>query len=104
MPTAWKWQAKDKDGNVVEAAPGQPWFFCRGPETLPQMIEGARILLNNRRVDAKRFGLPDPGYVLDESSIQAVPDDDTAELRPLELPTDRAVAKEHRKHIEANGG
>lgn len=122
MPNiAWKWQAKDAEGKIVEAAPGQPYFYCRGPATAAEMIRGANLLLNNKRLDAVRFGLPDPGYVLDKSSLRAVEEPVTdlsaeplpigeagkaagADLKPLDLPTDAAVNAAHAKFIEENGG
>lgn len=122
---AWKFQAKDKDGKVVDASPGHPFFFCRGAESKQDMIRGANILLNNKRLDAVRFGFPDPGYRLDIQSMIYVEEnvndlgagplpDLTSEegkeflptpgLSPINLPLDDAVNAAHEKLIAEQGG
>jgi hypothetical protein len=44
----WRWTAKDKDGNPVEAAPGAPVFHSRGPESEAEMRREAQRVLNAR--------------------------------------------------------
>lgn len=100
MGIAWTWQAKDAKGNLVESAPGKTEFYCRGPVTREDMIRGAKILLDNKRLHAMRFGLEDPGYVLDESTLKDVDEGtDPVEqfkakrgLVPINLASDIAVA------------
>lgn len=102
----WRFAAVDKDGEVFESAPGMRKFLVHGPATKRDLIAAAHLLLNAKRLDAIRAGIDDPGYKLDESSIEPVGHSD-AELgqwrpdgaMPLNLPTDPAVRASHEKLI-----
>jgi hypothetical protein len=105
----WEWQAKDKDGKVVETAPGMKSITMRGPGTLPDLIASANLFLYCKRLDAVRIGLPDPGYTLDLSSIKPLGHTDQTDqdlgvwaptnALPVSLPTDPAVRAAHEKLI-----
>lgn len=98
MPNHWKWQAKDKDGQVVEAAPGMLFFDSRGPVSKAELIRSAQRMLNTLRYRAtvqavndrdtewnqlegkeraaKRLEIAkeaDPGYKVDADSVVALP-------------------------------
>jgi len=112
----WKFQAKDKDGAIVEPSPGMAFFIARGPTSKKEMAEKATQLLDNARLDAMRAGLPDPGYVVDEESI--VPAGNTPQTDqnvgtwhpsgavPLSLPNSDVIAEHHQRLAEeaATGG
>jgi hypothetical protein len=96
MARVWKWQAKDKDGKPVESAPGVNVFTSRGPGTKRDLIQGATIMLNSKRMRAVRDGLQDPGYKIDEASIKAEEVDDSPfgqwvppGAQPVKLPSER---------------
>lgn len=105
----WEWQAKDKDGKVVETAPNMTRIVMRGPGTLPDLIASANLFLYNKRLDAVRIGLPDPGYALDLESIKPLGHTDQTDENvgrwaptnavPIQLPTDPAVRAAHEKLI-----
>jgi hypothetical protein len=106
----WEFQAKGKGGEVVESAPGMKSFVLRGPGTLLDLVNSATILLNSRRLDAIRIGLPDPEYAIIPESIKPLghTDHNTQEIgqwappvvvAPLQLPTDPAVRAAHEKLI-----
>lgn len=113
MPNVWRWQAKDKDGKVVEPAPGKTHFISRGPGRRKDMIDGATILLNNKRRAAIREGLEDPGYAVVPESVEAVETADQSVLgvgawRPsgskqVNLPTDPAVNEAKTKRLIEQG-
>ena len=107
----WRFRALDKDGKPVESAPKMSTFTVRGPGTKAELIRGATILLNSHRADAMRIGLEDPGYKLDESSIEPLGHTDnevgfwrTGGAAPLDLPTDAAVRAEDRKFLAEKMG
>jgi hypothetical protein len=106
----WRWQAKDKYGKLIEAAPGHPFFESRGPTSKAVMIREAHRLLNMRRLDAVTSGMEDPGYALIEESVTGIGHTERVELEddmatgtwrpkltggasvvPIDLPTDAAV-------------
>ena len=102
----WKFKATGADGKPVESAPGMTSFTVKGPASKPALVEAATLLLNSKRADAIRIGLEDPGYKLDESSIEPVghTDADVGQFfvpggKPLDLPTDAAVRKADRKLV-----
>lgn len=112
MPYGWKWQAQDKHGNIVEAAPGKPFFFSRGPSNPSDAIRAANILLECKRTDAVRFGLEDPGYELVPQSLEAVDEPESpiigglprTPVEPLNLPIDGELNARHMELIEQHGG
>ncbi len=98
MPYVWKWKAVDKDGKPVEASPGLATFESRGPGTLLEMKNAAKILLDSKRQEAWYAGLGDPGYKIVEDSFQAIKDDSVSlpgewkppQAKPMQLPTESA--------------
>lgn len=82
MPNIWKWTAKDKDGKVVESAPGMKHFISRGPIDKAVVKQHAQQLLNVRRerewyASGGHDGGVDPGYVVD--TIEPVGDSEQTE-------------------------
>ena len=71
-PNVWKWKAKDKDGNPVQFAPGMTTHVFRGPTNPKDAKASAELYLANARNEAMRNGYDDPGYTLDESSLEPV--------------------------------
>lgn len=103
----WKWQAKDKNGSIVQSSPGLNYFISRGPTTKPDMVQAANLILNNHRLDAIRAGLEDPGYELVEDSVQPAGDNqsDVGDWRPegavpTQLPISEAVQEHHQRLID----
>lgn len=113
---AWRWQAKDAQGRIVESSPGTTFFESRGPASKADMKELATILLNNHRMEAIRAGLDDPGYVVDEESIkpaaEAPPLNSTnvgawqpPAARPIQFPNADVIQANNQRVIEeATGG
>lgn len=108
----WRFRATGADGKPVESAPGMTTFTVKGPATRPALIEAARILLDSKRADAVNVGLPDPGYKLDEASIEPVGHTDVdvgfwvppADAKPIDLPTDAAVREADRRLLQEKTG
>lgn len=102
----WRFRVVGGDGKPVGTAEGASTITVRGPATKPELLKSAAILLNSKRADAIRAGLDDPGYVIDEASIEPLGHTDTEVgfwapqgAKPLDLPTDAAVRKDQRKFI-----
>ena len=110
----WKFSAKDKDGNIVEASPGAPFFVFRGPTSKQEVIEAAKIYFGNHRLDAMRAGLDDPGYVIDEASIQPAGESRQTEESvgvwqppgavPVQMPNADVIAENNQRVIEEKLG
>lgn len=98
MPNVWRFRVLDKDNKPVETAPGMKFIEARGPGTPNDMKAAARLLLDNKRRDAIRAGYEDPGYHMDEGSLEPVAEDNGAlpgdwrpsKAQPLQLPTEVA--------------
>lgn len=71
-PNVWSFSATDGDGKPVEFAAGKTRMVLRGPTTPNDAKRLATIYLNNERNKAMRDGYADPGYALDEASLNAV--------------------------------
>ena len=103
----WRVRVLDRDGNPVDTdGTGATSMVLKGPATREDLIRSAAILLNGKRADAMRAGLEDPGYHIDEASIepQGHTDDDIggwfpAGARPISLPTDPAAQAARAKLI-----
>jgi hypothetical protein len=106
----WRFQAKDKDGNIVEASPGAPFFEFRGPTSKKEVIEAAALFFGNHRLDAIRAGLEDPEYAIDESTIEpggSAPQNimdigqrRPAGARPIQMPNADKIAENNARVIE----
>jgi hypothetical protein len=106
----WRFQAKDKDGNIVESSPRTTFFEFRGPTSKKEVIEAAALFFGNHRLDAMRAGLDDPGYVIDESTIepagnapQTAADIGTrrpAGAVPVQMPNADVIAENNARVIE----
>jgi hypothetical protein len=106
----WRFQAKDKDGAIVESSPGMTHFEFRGPTSKKEVIEAAALFFGNHRLDAMRAGLDDPGYAIDESTIepagnapQTATDIGTRRpevARPIQMPNADIVAENNARVIE----
>lgn len=68
----WKWQAKDKNGALVEFAPGSTWCVMRGPTSKGELIEKANGLLYNARVEKCTNGEEDPEFQIVPESITPI--------------------------------
>jgi hypothetical protein len=107
------WRVRVLDGNnqPVKNERGEVTAVLKGPATKAELIRSAEILFNSKRQDAIFAGLPDPGYHIDPESVEPLGHSD-ADLgqwrpegaRPLELPTDPAVRKQHEKLIKEKLG
>jgi hypothetical protein len=102
----WRFRVLGGDGKSVETGEGSNTITVRGPASKPELIRSAEILLNSKRADAIRAGLDDPGYRIDEGSIEPLGHTDTevgfwspAGGKPLSLPTDPAVREDQRKFL-----
>lgn len=78
LPNVWRWQAKDKDGKLVEFAPGCPYAEFRGPTDRESVIAHATGYLQSARVEATTNGVEDPGYELDLDSVTPVGNNESA--------------------------
>lgn len=95
----WRVKVLDRDNNpVISDKRGGTTLILRGPASVEDLKKGAAILLNSKRADAMRAGLEDPGYHIDESSIEPAghSDDDVGMwfppgAKPVNLPTDAAA-------------
>lgn len=106
----WRFQAKDKDGATVESSPGTTFFEFRGPTSKKEVIEAAALFFGNHRLDAMRAGLDDPGYAIDESTIEPVANvpqtamdlgtRQPAGARPIQMPNADVIAENNARVIE----
>lgn len=105
----WKFRVLDGAGKAVETAPGSTTITIKGPASKSEAVKAANLLLDSKRADAVRAGIDDPGYKLDEASMEAVGHTDgdvgfwsPAEAKSLDLPTDATVREQHRRVIREN--
>jgi hypothetical protein len=71
-PNIWTYSGKDKNGKLIEFAPGMTKATATGPTKPADVLRNAKIHLYNARMEAVRNGYADPGYVVDEESIKPV--------------------------------
>lgn len=103
----WRFKVLGGDGKSVKTAEDMTTLTMRGPGTKAALIESATILLTSKRADAINAGLDDPGYKIDESSIEPLGHTD-AEVgkwklpggKTLDLPTDATVREQDRALIQ----
>lgn len=103
----WRFKVLGGDGKAVATGEdGESTITMKGPATKADLIRLANILLTSRRRDAVDSGLDDPGYTLDEASIEPLghTDADIGAFRPagakqLTLPTDPVVREKDRALI-----
>jgi hypothetical protein len=91
----WRWTAKDKDGKLVEAAPGAPFFHSRGPESEAEMRREAQRVLNARmQLEWYEAGeAPDwdsPAYRVDTVEAQGFSDSGVHPRHPPSQPRSRS--------------
>jgi hypothetical protein len=108
----WRFKVLGGDNQHVTTADGGGGSITvKGPPNKAELLKAAAILLNSRRSEAMRAGLDDPGYHIDEASIEPLghTDDDIGSWVPegakmLELPTDAAVRADKEKFLATKLG